>query len=64
MKMVGWTIVEMVELWLLKPMKMAGLNAYENGGSERLLKWWLWMPMKMMGLNAYENDGGYEHILK
>ena len=56
--------MEMVELWLLKPMKMASLNAYENGGSKRLLKWWLWMPTKMMGLNAYENDGGYEHILK
>ena len=56
--------MEMVELWLLKPMEMASLIAYENGGFERLLKWWLWMPTKMMGLNAYENDGGYEHILK
>ena len=41
---------------------MVALNAYENGGSERLWKWRLSTPMKMMDLNAYESDGGYERL--
>ena len=51
----------------LNTYKIVALNAYENdgyerllkyGGCERLWKWWLWMPLKMVALNAYENDGG------
>ena len=44
------------------PMEMVALNAYGNGGSERLWKWWLWMPIKIvMALNAYEN-GVFERL--
>ena len=47
------------------PMKVVALNAYVNGGSERLCKWWLLTPMKMVvALNAYENGGGSERQCK
>ena len=44
-------------------MKGVALNAYVNGGIERLCKWWLWTPMKMMALNAYVHNGS-ERICK
>ena len=48
--------------WLLKPMKMMALNAYENNGSDRLWKWWLWTHK---ALNAYDDEsGGFERLWK
>ena len=49
------------EMMALNTYEKVALNAYENGGSERLWKCWLWTLMKMVALNAYEN-GGSEHL--
>ena len=57
MKMVALNTYENRGIVALNTYEMAGLNAYENVGSERLWKWRLWTAMKMMAWNTYENDG-------